>query len=242
MVCSRVQNLLSAYCDRELTGAEMLDIRSHLDRCQSCRHEHDTLLQVKRLMGALGSAEPPRAFDPACLETATSRGWGWAELKWAARPLLSEARFIAEDTASFLRRQYRHFHTLPTRLALSGTVGIVLVTTALFHAPQHPDAISAQVPELVPLEDRSLTAASFGELPPVVVSAPLADEVSAVRAAQVIGAEEPIHQVAYYDGVPVRALVGRAYPRYPVYAAPAYAPVFSSRYRGVVPVDFLSQP
>jgi hypothetical protein len=241
MVCSRVQNLLSAYCDRELTGAEMLQIRSHLDRCEGCRREQDALLQMKRLMGALGSADPPRvSFDPAILDAADRRLWGWSALWWA-RPFLSEARFIAEDTAQFLRRQLRAFQTLPARLALSGMAGIVLVTAALFHAPQHPDAISAHVPELVPYEDRSVVVTSFEEAPPLVVSDPLPDEVTAVHAAQVIGAEEPIRQAAYYE-VPVHSLVGRSYPHYPVYGTSIYAPVFPSGYRRVVPVGFLSRP
>ena len=197
---------------------------------------------MKRLMGALGGAEPPRSsFDPALLDAADSRPWGWSALWWA-RPFLNEARFIAEDTAQFLRHQLRVFQTLPARLALSGMTGIVLVTAALFHAPQHPDAISAHVPELVPYEDRSLAAASFEEVPALGVSDPLPDEVTAVHASQVIGAEEPIRQVGYSQLVPVRSLETGSYPRYPVYGTPIYAPVFPSGYRRVVPVGYLSRP
>src|SRR3569833_2009458 len=62
MLCSRVQNQLSAYADRELTGAEMLAIQGHLARCSECRQEYDCLLQIRRLMGALSNVERPRPF------------------------------------------------------------------------------------------------------------------------------------------------------------------------------------
>ena len=37
MNCGRVSNQLSAYIDRELTGAEMLSVRGHLGDCDSCQ-------------------------------------------------------------------------------------------------------------------------------------------------------------------------------------------------------------
>ena len=43
MNCGRVSNQLSAYLDRELTGTEMLQIRSHLTECDRCRSEHEAL-------------------------------------------------------------------------------------------------------------------------------------------------------------------------------------------------------
>ena len=47
MHCGRVSNLLSAYIDRELAGAEMLPIRHHLDVCPGCAAEHESLRRVK---------------------------------------------------------------------------------------------------------------------------------------------------------------------------------------------------
>jgi anti-sigma factor RsiW len=58
MVCGRVSNLLSAYLDRELTGAEMLSVRRHLSHCPACRAEHDAVARVRRLLGALPAVEP----------------------------------------------------------------------------------------------------------------------------------------------------------------------------------------
>ena len=58
MLCSRVQNLLSAYLDRELTGAEMLEIRRHLRDCAPCEREREALLHVKQLLHVLPAAAP----------------------------------------------------------------------------------------------------------------------------------------------------------------------------------------
>src|SRR5437899_7742127 len=62
MNCGRVSNQLSAYLDRELTGIEMLQIRSHLTACDWCRSEHEGLCRLKLMLGRLQSQEPPRGF------------------------------------------------------------------------------------------------------------------------------------------------------------------------------------
>jgi len=62
MLCCRVQNQLSAYSDNELSGAEMLQIRRHLSECRSCTSEHQQLLQMKLLMGALTEPRPSQTF------------------------------------------------------------------------------------------------------------------------------------------------------------------------------------
>ncbi len=60
MNCSKVQNLLSCYIDRELPGEDMLAIQRHLDSCNECQRDYQQLLQVKRLLGAM----PVRAPEP----------------------------------------------------------------------------------------------------------------------------------------------------------------------------------
>jgi anti-sigma factor RsiW len=51
--CGKIQNLLSAYMDGELTGEDQLRIRRHLDFCHSCSEEHDSLLATKRMISTL---------------------------------------------------------------------------------------------------------------------------------------------------------------------------------------------
>lgn len=59
MLCSRVQNLLSAYADYELPGSEMLRIRGHLEDCPACARELAGIQQMKRLLGALPEVDAP---------------------------------------------------------------------------------------------------------------------------------------------------------------------------------------
>lgn len=236
MLCSRVQNLLSAYCDRELTGAEMLQIRSHLASCPACRQEQEAILQVKRLMGALSCAEPPRPFDPGILDTAARRPWLWAQFCRAARPYLTA---LVERRDALVRAGAAHLRALqamPSRLALSGATAVVLVTFALIHAPQHPDAVSAHVPETISSEDRSLALLPLND---VVSTAgdPLPDEVSAIQAAETIGAEQPI-RLASYDpnidpNIPAPRFESARYAGLSPYAA-VYSPVAPAGFSGVV--------
>ncbi len=51
--------------DGELTGVEMLEIRRHLDECESCSEQHDELLQGKYLLSCLPYAQPRPGFAEA---------------------------------------------------------------------------------------------------------------------------------------------------------------------------------
>lgn len=228
MLCSRVQNLLSAYCDRELTGAEMLQIQSHLSGCEGCQHERETILQMKRLMGALSGAEPPRPFDPARLEAAARRPWLWSKLSRAARPYLTVIDDWRYDSARLLRRNVHTLRSMPSRMALSGTTAIALATLALVHAPQHSDAVSAHVPETVSMEDRAVALLPLNEVV-TPTSDPLPDEVGEVQAAETIGAEQPIRLVSFETGVPSRRFETPGHSGYAPYQS-VYAPVHQASF------------
>jgi len=58
MNCHKVQSLISAYVDCELSGHEMLAIRQHLSECPECNAEFQSLFQVKRALGRLNSKHP----------------------------------------------------------------------------------------------------------------------------------------------------------------------------------------
>lgn len=74
MLCGRVTNLLSAYIDRELAGAEMLQVREHLASCDRCAAEHADLGETKALLVRL-PAPPPRGDFVG----ATMRRWHAAQ-------------------------------------------------------------------------------------------------------------------------------------------------------------------
>jgi anti-sigma factor RsiW len=51
--CRRINELLSAYLDNELTAQERWEVCEHLERCVSCRRELMSLSQTKSLLGSL---------------------------------------------------------------------------------------------------------------------------------------------------------------------------------------------
>lgn len=58
MNCRRVVNLISAYIDGELTGAEMLEIRRHLSDCPECTEEYESIRATKLALSRLATAVP----------------------------------------------------------------------------------------------------------------------------------------------------------------------------------------
>jgi len=58
MNCHKVQSLMSAYVDCELSGLEMLVVRQHLSGCGECNSEFESLLGVKKALGNLCAKHP----------------------------------------------------------------------------------------------------------------------------------------------------------------------------------------
>lgn len=92
MNCSKVQNLLSCYIDRELPGVDMLSIQRHLDNCSECRREYQTLLQVKRLLSEMPVVSPSASLEHRLVERvlrspAPSSKWALPIPRQLARPL-----------------------------------------------------------------------------------------------------------------------------------------------------------
>lgn len=67
MNCRKVQNLLSAYLDREMSGVEMFAIRRHLSECAGCNLEFESLIVIKQALGNLPQKNPSRGLaDHIC--------------------------------------------------------------------------------------------------------------------------------------------------------------------------------
>lgn len=143
MLCSRVQNQLSAYCDNELSGAEMLQLRRHLSECRSCSSEHQQLLQMKLLMGALTEARPRQPFR---LEEIERR----AQL---APPRPKWVR-IASEWVRFALSGVPRVQSGTPFLALSSGLALSCMVLGVLGSPQRPDAVAAHVPAAVSDEDR----------------------------------------------------------------------------------------
>ncbi|HLK15252.1 MAG TPA: zf-HC2 domain-containing protein [Fimbriimonadaceae bacterium] len=63
MNCNKVQTLLSAYADRELSGIEMFLIRQHVYDCDCCRAEEAEVRRVKSVLASIEVAEPSPDFE-----------------------------------------------------------------------------------------------------------------------------------------------------------------------------------
>lgn len=59
MTCSRVQKLLSAYVDKELTQSEYFVVRKHLTLCSECSDELESLSVLKSNFDELETVELP---------------------------------------------------------------------------------------------------------------------------------------------------------------------------------------
>ena len=58
MNCTRIQNLVSAYIDRELDGDEMWMVRDHCASCRECSAELEAVRQTKSAARRLARIEP----------------------------------------------------------------------------------------------------------------------------------------------------------------------------------------
>lgn len=59
MKCAETRQLLSPYLDGTVTGAQMLALSEHMDRCQHCAREYSLLRETQRLVGRLGRKKAP---------------------------------------------------------------------------------------------------------------------------------------------------------------------------------------
>ncbi len=63
MNCRAARQLISPYLDGQLTGREMLALGDHLENCESCQQEIESLRQVKALLRGLAVPRPPLEFS-----------------------------------------------------------------------------------------------------------------------------------------------------------------------------------
>jgi anti-sigma factor RsiW len=60
--CQIAQNNLSAYLDRELPGDAMIAVRRHVEQCDECQRELESIRRVKASLSALPVMEPSAQF------------------------------------------------------------------------------------------------------------------------------------------------------------------------------------
>lgn len=68
MNCRKINSLISAYMDGELTGVDQMLVREHLRVCSECQEEHESLQITKRMISSLGYKEPRADLEGKILE------------------------------------------------------------------------------------------------------------------------------------------------------------------------------
>ena len=66
--CHKVQGLLSPYIDGQIGSSERDMVESHLEECQVCRRELDSLRATVNLLHRVAVVSPPRSFALAEVE------------------------------------------------------------------------------------------------------------------------------------------------------------------------------
>jgi len=59
MTCDQVRSMLSAYLDGAITGRQMHSLCQHLQSCDACGGEYDSLRRAQSLLSSLGYARAP---------------------------------------------------------------------------------------------------------------------------------------------------------------------------------------
>lgn len=81
MNCEMLQSRLSAYLDGELSGRDMLAIRSHIHQCPECAQVLEIERMTKEALSGIPTIEPPADFEERLIAkvmaqpTRSSRTW-----------------------------------------------------------------------------------------------------------------------------------------------------------------------
>ncbi len=108
MTCDRIESMLSAFVDGELSGHDLRVVREHVSRCPHCALELDEVRQIKTLVAEMPSFEPSADFEDRLIlsvlgpEPAQVRRR--SAVRWSAG-LAACALFGALTTMGMIQRQ-----------------------------------------------------------------------------------------------------------------------------------------
>lgn len=87
--CTQVQECISAYLDRELAGAEAMEVGRHLEQCARCRADMRALLSVKEVLRGHPVPSMPAHLAAVIRErTVSALGWRFPSFRWVWAPAL----------------------------------------------------------------------------------------------------------------------------------------------------------
>lgn len=184
MLCSRVLGQLNAYCDYELTGAEMLPIQEHLSGCADCAREYASVRQLKQLLRGLPPKEADRPFTPEVLKKSPRLKFDLPDWWYAFGEWLRTANFAFQRSAC--------------HLATGAALAFSVLAISALQTPQRPDAAHAHVPETLAPEGSPADGQPY--LEPAPFSPVLQQEAPA--------ALYPVVDPGHYTGYGQVSLVG----------------------------------
>jgi len=79
MVCGKVLKRLSEFIDEALDHDTALQVSQHLNSCQKCREEHESLLAIQRKLRSISVVQPPKHLRNLVQMRLSARSEPWKE-------------------------------------------------------------------------------------------------------------------------------------------------------------------
>ena len=139
MTCKETQEYLSAYLDRQLTPADLSEVRLHLEACAACRAEEKSILALKETLRTVKMPSIPLDLL-ASIETATTLKPRWWETGAYERRWAPVALSILVALGAWAITHYKvplRGNSLSVTVALSPVVSSAPVIA--MHSDQEPD-------------------------------------------------------------------------------------------------------
>jgi len=130
-----MQDLLSAYLDRELSSADQKEVQLHLTGCASCREEERSILALKETLRTVKMSGLP-ADVVAAIENETIQKPRWWETNFFQRPWIPIAAGMGAAAVAgwlFVRSHMTPVGAPPTPMAA------VISTSPVVAMHQDPD-------------------------------------------------------------------------------------------------------
>lgn len=131
MSCSEIRPRIALYVDREVTGAEALEIEAHLTECADCRHEYDDLrATVDAVRGACPIYEVPERSYAAIEKMVGDWERRKRQRRWVPAMAAAAVLIVAASAwwASTVRSGYQQFAVQAHRNFAQGTFPLDVVS------------------------------------------------------------------------------------------------------------------
>ena len=171
MKCSHVQIRLQLFLDGELTDKESLEVRSHLEECDSCARLKRDFELLTRLAQTEPTAEAPEDFD-RLLQLRMDKGesrkrrlsWLPTPVAWSAAALVVAALFAVSGFVGI--RYVQTTNTAPLPASAAHVTSVVLPADpgtpgTHVYVPGEQDGMLVQVPSTVTITRSQLTQDFF---------------------------------------------------------------------------------